>query len=149
MHGAVPKVLPDVEEAHGKPHLEARNQEPVDGLGDQNLPGSKGRNHSVRSGHAVDQLRHERWVVSACQRAGEQRVRARHVLGYGGSVESHHTENSRERALRDANPSRPHGHVVVFHAGRLGLVGQAQEGTGGNLYYLLKDDISCDLETRR
>lgn len=43
MHGAVPEVLPGVEEADSDPELDGRNDDPVDGFRDQQFPHRKRR----------------------------------------------------------------------------------------------------------
>lgn len=70
VHGAVPKVLPAIEDESGKPELDAGNDDPVDGLGQENLPGCERGNS--RAGHVIEL--EEGWVETASERASKQRV---------------------------------------------------------------------------
>ena len=147
VHGAVPKVLPGVEEAHGQPELEAGDQQPVDGLGDHQLPGGKGRDGGARD-VAEDGGGEER-IVPAGQGAGQERVGGSHVLGDGGGVESERSEDGGEGALGEADTGGPDGDVIVLGAGHLARLGETQKGRRRDLDDLLDHDVPGDLVARR
>jgi hypothetical protein len=146
VHCPVPEVLPGVEDAGADPELEAGDQDPVDGFGEQQLPRRKRRDSGA--GDVVEGRREER-VVPASEGAGQQRVGRSHVLGDGGGVETERPEDGWERALRQADASCPDGDVIVLHACHLPGLGQGQDGDGHNLDYLLENDIPRHLPPRR
>lgn len=86
--------------------------------------------------------------MAARQRAREQRMRGRHVLGDGGGVQAQHAQHGGQHALRQADARGPDGDVVVLHAGHLGGLGQAQHSGGDHLDDLLEDDVAGDLPAR-
>ena len=139
VHESVQKVLPSVENENSHKELHRRNKHVVDDLGRHHFPAGKDGRRGLGA---------EERIVASSNGAGKHGMRGRHALGNGRGVETKNAKEARQHALGETDPRRPDSNVIFTLAYVLGRVGQLQDGTRGDLDYLLDDDVAGDLVAR-
>lgn len=146
MHGSVPKILPCVEDADCRSELKSRDEDPINELGDIQLPFCKGRRRhfqAVVQHNLLEQLR----IRAASQRSGPAGMIG-HRLGKTESIYADQSQQPRNSPLRPSDALRPERDIVLFPANHFFVIKVCQDNPGERLNDLLDDHVTKHFKAR-
>lgn len=142
----MPEVLPGIDDQNSTKELNGGNGDPVDELGQGELPRSKCRRGDKLA--PSDNLLGQPGKAAAGKKTSQHWATFGQVFRKGGRVEANGPKHVWHRLLRKPDSLGPHGHVVVLlPEGRL-RIEPCQSDSENGLDDVLENDIAEDLVAR-